>query len=119
MVGIFCANVYGLIVSPFGGSDSRFGTNPWCFALPTKEGQVSTPRRSFTHLRAGTVWCECWRWQTPVVLDFATSMLAAGKLNHYVRSGQPLPPGVLIDENGREPNRIRSRMNSSDEFEQL
>ena len=58
-------------------------------------------------------------WQTPVVLDFATSMLAAGKLNHYVRSGQPLPPGVLIDENGREPNRIRSRMNSSDEFEQL
>ena len=42
MIGIFCANVYGLIVSPFGGSDSRFGTNPWCFALPAKEGQVST-----------------------------------------------------------------------------
>lgn len=65
-------------VAPFGGITGRFGTDPVCITFP---GAGSTP---------------------PVVLDFATSRVAAGKLRVAMNEGKKLPPGVLIDADGNE-----------------
>ncbi len=63
-------------VAPYGGSDARFGTNPCCIGLPL----------------AG---------EPPLVLDFATSAVAQGKLRVAHNKGERLPAGRLIDDQGR------------------
>jgi len=65
-------------VAPFGGMTGRFGTNPVCIAFPGSAGQP------------------------PVVLDFATSRVAAGKLRVALNEGKSLPPGYLIDADGND-----------------
>ena len=64
------------IVAPHGGADARFGTNPFCAGVPL-------PGRP------------------PVILDFATSMIAQGKTRVAHNKGEPVPPGCLIDDQGR------------------
>ena len=64
------------IVAPHGGADARFGTNPFCAGVPL-------PGRP------------------PVILDFATSMIAQGKTRVAYNKGEPVPPGCLIDDQGR------------------
>jgi hydroxycarboxylate dehydrogenase B len=62
-------------VAPFGGMTGRFGTDPVCITFPG---------------------------DPPVVLDFATSRVAAGKLRVALNEGKKLPPGYLIDAQGNE-----------------
>lgn len=62
-------------VTPFGGRTSRLGTNPICFAAPSG--------------RSG-----------PVVLDMATSAVAAGKINLARNRGTSIPEGWILDKNG-------------------
>jgi uncharacterized oxidoreductase len=64
------------IVAPFGGSDARFGTNPFCAGVP------------FTG-------------RAPVILDFATSVIAQGKTRVAMNKGELVPPDHLIDDQGR------------------
>ena len=64
------------IVAPFGGSDARFGTNPFCAGVPL------TGRE-------------------PVILDFATSIIAQGKTRVAMNKGELVPPDHLIDDHGR------------------
>ncbi len=64
------------IVAPFGGADARFGTNPVCVGIPLGG---SAP---------------------PVILDFATSMIAQGKTRVAHNKGEPVPPDCLIDDRG-------------------
>jgi uncharacterized oxidoreductase len=64
------------IVAPFGGSDARFGTNPFCAGVPL------TGRE-------------------PVILDFATSVIAQGKTRVAMNKGELVPPDHLIDDQGR------------------
>jgi len=64
------------IVAPHGGSDARFGTNPVCIGVPITG-------------------------RPPVILDFATSMIAQGKTRVAHNKGEPVPEGVLIDDHGR------------------
>ena len=64
------------IVAPFGGGDARFGTNPFCAGVP------------FTG-------------REPVVLDFATSVIAQGKTRVAMNKGELVPPDHLIDDQGR------------------
>ena len=66
------------IVAPFGGSDARFGTNPFCAGVP------------FTGLGLD-----------PVILDFATSMIAQGKTRVAMNKGELVPPEHLLDDQGR------------------
>ena len=69
------------IVAPYGGADARFGTNPFAAGIPI----------------AG---------REPVILDFATSMLAQGKTRVALNKGELVAPGCLIDDQGhptREP----------------
>ena len=64
-------------VAPFRGSDARFVTNPVCIALPGSDRQP------------------------PLLLDMATSAVAAGKVRVARNEGKLLPDGILIDEAGR------------------
>jgi uncharacterized oxidoreductase len=63
-------------VAPFGGTRARLGTNPFAAGFP----------------RPGAA---------PVVVDFATSRWAVGKVQVANRRGDRLPPGILLDASGR------------------
>jgi hydroxycarboxylate dehydrogenase B len=63
-------------VAPYGGRDARFGTNPCCIAIPLPG-------------------------EPPFVLDYATSAVAQGKLRVAHNKGEKVPPGRLIDTEGR------------------
>ena len=64
------------IVAPHGGSERRFGTNPLTVGLPRRNAP-------------------------PILLDFATSAVAVGKIRvAYNRKG-PAPAGTLIDHDGK------------------
>ena len=77
LVSIHFVNVEnGELVAPFGGVDRRFSTNPFCVCAP---GQPGEP-----HL----------------LLDFATSLVAEGKVLVASRGGKPLPAGALIGPGG-------------------
>jgi hydroxycarboxylate dehydrogenase B len=64
-------------VAPFRGREGRFLTNPVCIAIP---GTASTE---------------------PILLDFATSRVAMGKVRVAHNSGKPMIEGVLLDHEGR------------------
>ena len=62
-------------VAPFGGSDGRFGTNPFCAGIPIPG-------------------------QAPFMLDMATSAVAQGKLRVAHNKGEKVPLGRVIDDKG-------------------
>jgi len=64
------------LVAPFGGTDRRIGTNPFCAAFP-RDGEP------------------------PLLLDFATSAIAFGKARVAYNQKKPVPDGALIDHAGR------------------
>jgi uncharacterized oxidoreductase len=64
------------IVAPYGGSDARFGTNPFTAAIPLSGRE-------------------------PLILDFATSVIAQGKTRVAHNKGETVPPDHLIDDQGR------------------
>jgi uncharacterized oxidoreductase len=77
LVSLHFVNVISrAIVAPHGGSDARFGTNPFCAGVPL------TGRE-------------------PVILDFATSVIAQGKTRVAMNKGELVPPDCLIDDQGR------------------
>jgi uncharacterized oxidoreductase len=77
LVSIHFANVISRpIVAPFGGGDARFGTNPFAVGIPVPGGE-------------------------PILLDMATSVIAQGKTRVAYNKGETLPPGLLIDDQGR------------------
>ncbi len=77
LVSIHFVNVIArAIVAPYGGADARFGTNPFCAGLPL----------------AG---------REPVILDFATSVIAQGKTRVAHNKGELVAPDCLIDDQGR------------------
>ncbi len=64
-------------VSPFLGREGRMSTNPICIAVPgTKTTQ-------------------------PIVLDFATSRIALGKVRVAYNEGKKVPEGALLDAEGK------------------
>ncbi|WP_165498639.1 Ldh family oxidoreductase [Streptomonospora litoralis] len=81
IIGLALCNV-DPTVAPFGGRERRLGTNPLAWALP--RGPVSDP--------AG---------EGPVVMDWATSAVAEGKLALARARGERAPEGVLMDSAGR------------------
>ncbi len=77
LVSLHFVNVISrAIVAPYGGADARFGTNPFCAGVPL------TGRE-------------------PVILDFATSMIAQGKTRVALNKGEQVAPDCLIDDHGR------------------
>ena len=75
-ISIHFVNAAGsILVAPFGGLDRRLSTAPFCAGVPRKDAP-------------------------PFVLDFATSLVAEGKVNVASRGGKPLPPDALIGPDG-------------------
>jgi uncharacterized oxidoreductase len=76
LVSIHFVNVLSRpVVAPWGGTDGRFGTNPFCVGIPVKGKE-------------------------PFVLDVATSGVAQGKMRVAHNKGKQVKPGLLIDEHG-------------------
>jgi uncharacterized oxidoreductase len=63
------------IQAPFASAESRLSTNPFCAALPGRDGAM-------------------------VVLDMATSKIALGKARVAANRGVPAPEGSLLDADG-------------------
>ena len=78
-VSLHFVNVVGHppLVAPFRGSDARFATNPVCITVPAAGGKP------------------------PVVLDFATSLVALGKVRVAMNKGEQMAPGTLLDGEGK------------------
>jgi LDH2 family malate/lactate/ureidoglycolate dehydrogenase len=81
MIGIaFCsAGPAGGSVAPHWGGKPRFGTNPLALSVP----------------RSGS---------EPLIADFATSVMAEGKLRLAVNTNHPVPDGTIIDAQGQPTN---------------
>lgn len=73
-------------VVPFGGKFPTLGTNPHSWGIPSPDGDGF-----------------------PIVMDWATSTVAMGRVQALKREGKQLPPGAAVDKNGRpttDPNEV-------------
>ena len=68
-------------MAPFGGARRQFGTNPWALGIPVDA-------------------------QPPVIADFATTVVAEGKLQVARAKGEPLPPGYIVDAQGNPSTNV-------------
>lgn len=77
LISIHFVNAAGsILVAPYGGVQRRFSTAPYCVGVP----------------RPG---------QDPLVLDFATSVVAEGKVLVASQGGKKVPEGALIGPDGK------------------
>lgn len=77
-VSVHFVNVAGsVLVAPFGGTQRRMSTAPIAIGVPSPDGP-------------------------PVILDFATSLVAEGKILVAAKGGKPLPEGSLIGPDGEK-----------------
>src|SRR3954469_7137488 len=75
-------------VVPFGGKFPTLGTNPHSWGFPTTEAIGY-----------------------PIVIDWATSVVAMGRVQQLKREGKPLPPLAAVDKDGNattDPNQAVS-----------
>ena len=73
-------------VVPFGGRTATLGTNPHSWAFPTTQAIGY-----------------------PIVIDWATSTLAMGRVQQLAREGKTLPPDAAVDAKGNvttDPNNV-------------
>ncbi len=66
---------------PFGGLVGGLGTNPIAIGIPTGD-------------------------ETPFVLDYATSVVAEGKLQVARSKSTPVPDGTIVDQTGRPTTQV-------------
>ncbi|MFO1082598.1 MAG: malate/lactate/ureidoglycolate dehydrogenase [Reyranellaceae bacterium] len=77
LVSVHFVNASGsVLVAPYGGVDRRFSTAPYCVGIP-REGR------------------------DPLVLDFATSIVAEGKVLVASQGGKKVPEGALVGPDGQ------------------
>ncbi len=80
LVSVHFVNAAGsLLVAPFGGVERIFSTAPYCVGIPRPDGD-------------------------PLILDFATSVVAEGKVLVASRGGKKLPADALVGPDGKESN---------------
>ncbi len=75
-------------VVPFMGKFPTLGTNPHSWAFPTQD-----------HIGF------------PICIDWATSTVAMGRVQQFIREGKQLPPGSGVDEKGQDttdPNKVKA-----------
>lgn len=76
LVSMHMVNVAGSkLVAPFGAISRHMGTNPLAFGVPRADGP-------------------------PVIHDFATSVVAEGKVNVALHGGPAVPDNALVDADG-------------------
>ncbi|HSV13188.1 MAG TPA: Ldh family oxidoreductase [Tepidisphaeraceae bacterium] len=75
-------------VVPFGGKFPTLGTNPHSWGFPTQDVIGF-----------------------PICIDWATSVVAMGRIQQFIREGKPVPTGWGVDELGNEttdPSKIKA-----------
>jgi L-2-hydroxycarboxylate dehydrogenase (NAD+) len=75
-------------VVPFGGKFPTLGTNPHSWGFPTTEAVGF-----------------------PIVIDWATSVIAMGRVQQFQREGTSLPPNAAVDKHGNlttDPNAVNA-----------
>ena len=82
MMGIAFCNTGGEVVAPFGGIKKVLGTNPFAWSVPGVAGYN-------------------------LVLDFSTAVVAAGKVVLAAMNDEEIPPGALIDKEGKPSTRAK------------
>lgn len=76
LVSVHFVNASGsVLVAPFGGIERRLSTAPFCAGVPRDGGD-------------------------PIILDFATALVAEGKVAVAARGGKPVPEGSLVGPDG-------------------
>jgi LDH2 family malate/lactate/ureidoglycolate dehydrogenase len=73
-------------VVPFGGKFPTLGTNPHSWGIPSQDANGF-----------------------PIVMDWATSTVAMGRVQALKREGKQLPPGAAVDKDGQpttDPNAV-------------
>jgi len=75
MIGFIAANCEPYVAA-YGGSKPVLGTNPLCYGIPAGRGRS-------------------------IILDYATSAAAEGKVRAILFKGERLPPGWIVDSHGR------------------
>ncbi|MBY0339091.1 MAG: Ldh family oxidoreductase [Acetobacteraceae bacterium] len=76
MVGLVTSSARGVLLVPTRGAEPVLGTNPWAFACPAAH-------------------------HAPVLLDMATTTVAANKVKVYHLNDKPIPEGWVVDGEGR------------------
>jgi LDH2 family malate/lactate/ureidoglycolate dehydrogenase len=76
VVALITSSARTVLMVPTRGAIPRLGSNPIAFAAPTRDGP-------------------------PVVLDMATTTVAANKVKVYELNGKPIPKGWVVDGEGR------------------
>ncbi len=80
LVSIHFVNASGsVLVAPFGSVERRFSTAPYCVGVPMAD-------------------------RAPLILDFATSVVAEGKVLVASQGGKAVPADALIGPDGRTSN---------------
>ena len=79
LVSVMFVNTHGAgrLVAPFGGIERRLSANPICVGVPCGD-------------------------RPPIVVDLSTCAIAEGKLRNMRSVGEPVPPGCIVDSEGRE-----------------
>lgn len=90
MIGVAIARE-GPVCVPWGGTQPVTGTNPMSIGVPAGK-------------------------EYPIVLDFATTMVAQGHVMTYLLEGKPLPEGWLIDRQGNIVKGHDLNLETIDEF---
>ena len=76
VIGMVTSGTRGITMVPTFGAEPVMGTNPLAFAAPTKRN-------------------------APFQLDMATTTVAAGKVKVYKLNHKPVPPGWVVDGEGK------------------
>ena len=79
LIGMASTSASGIQVAPTFGKQARLGTDPWSFAAPSADG-------------------------VPLLLDMATTTVAAGRIRNKANEGLPTPDGWVLDREGRPSN---------------
>ncbi len=75
LIGFALVNGIGKLVTPFGGRARMLSTNPIAFSVPVPGGR-------------------------PLLMDFATSVVAEGKIKVARNQGAKIPKGWILDKEG-------------------
>ena len=92
------------LVAPFGGADARFTTNPFCVGLPRGVPGAQGAATAGKQTSAGNQTSAGADATPPMILDFATSKVALGKVRVALQNEKDMPPGTLIDPTGAPTN---------------
>jgi LDH2 family malate/lactate/ureidoglycolate dehydrogenase len=93
MIGFMTTNVFPLM-APVGGKEKAVGNNPFAISVPRREGP-------------------------PITYDVATSTVSFGKVLTYLRRGEKIPLGWVLDGRGLptdNPEELISRRGSMTPF---